>query len=96
MEDFAQNNYSEALVAEITAEKAARRYVRVPLILSLLGLIFSVIYGVGGILSVISLILASVRLKKRKSEALRWAVVISGVTLALCIFYVLAIIAVTF
>ena len=96
MEDFAQNNYSEALVAEIRAEKAARRYVRVPLILSLLGLIFSVIYGVGGILSVISLILASVRLKKRKSEALRWAVVISGVTLALCIFYVLAIIAVTF
>ena len=74
------------------AEKAKRSFVRFPLVLSLLGLIFSIFYGIGGVISLISLIMAVKRIKIRRSDSLKWAIVISAVTLAICVLYVAALI----
>ncbi|MBO4323052.1 MAG: hypothetical protein J5836_00165 [Clostridia bacterium] len=74
-------------------EKEMRRFVRGPLILSLIGLICSVFYGAGGIIAMISLVLSSKRLKMKNSDSLRWAKVISLVTLVISAAYFLAVIA---
>ncbi len=81
-------------VEEIKEIKSSRRYVRTPLILSLIGLILSVVYGLGGIFSIISLILSAVRIKKKKSETLKWAMTISIVSLILSVLFLAAIFAV--
>ena len=70
------------------AEVFRRNFVRTPLIISLFGLMFSVFYGVGGLLSLISLIMGVKRIKVRKSTSLKWAITISAVTVALCVLYV--------
>ncbi len=76
------------------AENRARSFVRTPLVLALLGLLFSVLYGFGALFSVVSLILSAVRYKKKKSETLRWAIVISAVTLFVCVLFWIGLIAV--
>ena len=63
-------------------------YVKTPLILALLGLMFSVLYGLGGILSIISLSMSVARLKKKSSETLKWSAAISAVTVFVCAVYV--------
>ena len=73
-------------------EREKKRFVRTPLILSLIGLITSAIYGLGGIISLISLVLSSKRLKVKKSDSLKWAKTISLITIAISVAYILAVI----
>lgn len=80
----------EPINGGFSAENARRGFVRTPLIISLFGLILSVFYGVGGLLSPISLIMGLRRIKIRRSDSLKWAITISAVTIALSLLYVAA------
>ena len=77
------------------AEKQSRKYVRTPLVLALLGLLFSPLYGAGAVFSAVALILAASRYGKKKSETLRWALIISAVTLFVCVLFWIGLIAVS-
>ena len=70
-----------------------RKRVRIPLILSLIGLLTSFLYGLGGIFSLVALILAAARYRVKKSTTLKWAIWISVITLSLCVLFVGALIA---
>ena len=76
---------------KLERETEERRFVRFPLIIALIGLMLSPIYGIGGIFSVFSLASGISRSKKRKSNSLKWAIIISAITIALCFFYALAV-----
>lgn len=69
---------------------AKRRFNRTPLIIALAGLIFSVFYGAGIVLAIISLVMAAKRYRIHKSEPLRWAIVISITAIVLCLAFILA------
>ena len=72
--------------------KAERNRVRIPLILALFGLIFSVFFGLGGLFSVVSLVMSAIRYRAKKSVTLKWSIVISAVTIAICVVFVVALI----
>ena len=103
MNDFEQNNFSRADASESpdiigdTSYEAAfreyemkRRFNRTPLILALLGLVFSVFYGVGIVFGIISLVLAAKRYRIHKSEPLKWALILSITCIALCTAFILS------
>ena len=66
---------------------ANRRYNRTPLILALIGMIASFVYGIGIVPAVIALILGIVRNAKKPSKTLKWAIIISIVCIILCLAY---------
>lgn len=103
MNDFEQNNFSEreiSVVPDITRDasyKAAYReyeakksFNRTPLILALLGLVFSVLYGSGIVFGVIALVMSAKRYRTHKSEPLRWALILSITCVALCTAFILS------
>ena len=62
-------------------------YCTTALVFSLLGLMFSVIFGAGAAFSVVSLIMSAAKMKSAKRTTLKWAFTISIVTIAICIAY---------
>lgn len=65
-----------------------RRYNRLPLIFSLIGLLLTFVFGIGAVFAVIGLIMAFKRYRKAPSKPLRWAIVISLITVFICVIYV--------
>lgn len=74
------------------SEREKKRFVSTPLILALIGLITSAIYGLGGIVAIFSLVLSSKRLKVKKSDSLKWAKTISLITIAISVLYFVAVV----
>ena len=103
MNDFEQNNFSgpeTSVCPDITRDTSyeaayreyeiKRRFNRTPLILALLGLVFSVFYGAGIVFGVVSLVLAAKRYRIHKSEPLKWALILSVTCIALCTAFILS------
>lgn len=67
--------------------KKRRKFNRTPLILALLGLIFSVIYGVGIAFAIPALVLSIKRYKQTPTKTLKWGITISIVCIAVCLIY---------
>ena len=67
-------------------------YGRTPLILSLIGLILSPFFGVGAVFSALALAFSCARIKKAKLSSLKWSIIISAVTIFICIFYIAALV----
>ena len=65
-----------------------RRYNRVPLILALLGLLVSFLFGLGIAFAIPSLAISVRRCLKAPSKPLRWAITISIVTIFLCVIFI--------
>ena len=103
MNDFEQNYFSGADVSvspdttrDTSCEAAyceyeiKMRFIRTPLIIALLGLVFSVFYGTGIVLGIISLVMAAKRYRIHKSEPLKWALILSITCIALCTAFILS------
>ena len=88
------NEYQRQM--DIASVRASRSYGRFPLILALVGLALSVFFGLGGIVAVVSLVLAAVRYKEKKLTTLKWAIVISVVTIAVSAIYIFSVFAAIF
>ena len=67
-------------------EKKKRAYVRTPLILALLGLATSFVFGGGMVLSVPAVCLSLTRLRTSPSRTLRWAAAVSAVATIFSVF----------
>ena len=67
-------------------EKKKRAYVRTPLILALLGLTTSFVFGGGMVLSVPAVCLSLTRLRTSPSRTLRWAAAVSAVATIFSVF----------
>lgn len=67
-------------------EKKKRAYVRTPLILALLGLATSFVFGGGMVLSVPAVCLSLTRLRTLSSRTLRWAAAVSAVATIFSVF----------
>lgn len=74
-----------------TGLPVSEAYCRAALIISLIGLMTSVVFGIGGILSVVSFAMAAAKYGRAKRSTLKWTMVVSAVTIAVCIVYVFAI-----
>lgn len=72
---------------EKVAYRYARKFNREPLILALLGMAFSFLYGVGIIFAAIALFMACRRYSLKPSQPLKWAITVSIVCIALCALY---------
>ena len=86
---FYENDPARREVAEKLYKDYHEHKVKGILNLSLWGLILSMFFGLGAVLSVISLFRARFELKKAESKTLRWATYISviGAVLGLAIFF---------
>lgn len=80
-----------AFTAEYGEYLAKRKFNRMPLILALFGLMFSVFYGAGIIFGILALVMGSARYRVHKSEPLKWAIVLSIVCIALSLAFILAV-----
>ncbi len=80
-----------AFTAEYGEYLAKRRFNRVPLILALFGLMFSVFYGAGIVFGILALVMGSARYRVHKSEPLKWAIVLSIVCIALSLAFIFAV-----
>ena len=67
-----------------------RSFNRSPLIFALIGLILSIFFGFGIVFAIPALIMGARRCLKSPSKPLRWAVVISILTIFLCVLYIFA------
>lgn len=85
-----QEIYSDDMIEEIKRKEyfAKRKFNRIPLILSLMGLLFSFMFGLGIALAIPSLIISIRRHKKAPSKPLRWAIVISVITIFLSVIFI--------
>ena len=77
-----------AFTAEYGEYLAKRKFNRMPLILALFGLMFSVFYGAGIIFGILALVMGSARYRVHKSEPLKWAIVLSIVCIALSLAFI--------
>lgn len=77
--------------AEYGEYLAKRKFNRMPLILALFGLMFSVFYGAGIVFGILALVMGSARYRVHKSEPLKWAIVLSIVCIALSLAFILAV-----
>lgn len=80
-----------AFTAEYGEYLAKRKFNRMPLILALFGLMFSVFYGAGIIFGILALVMGSARYRVHKSEPLKWAIVLSIVCIALSLAFIFAV-----
>lgn len=80
-----------AFTAEYGEYLAKRKFNRMPLILALFGLMFSVFYGAGIVFGILALIMGSARYRVHKSEPLKWAIVLSIVCIALSLAFIFAV-----
>lgn len=80
-----------AFTAEYGEYLAKRRFNRMPLILALFGLMFSVFYGAGIVFGILALVMGAARYRVHKSEPLKWAIVLSIVCIALSLAFILAV-----
>ena len=80
-----------AFTAEYGEYLAKRRFNRMPLILALFGLMFSVFYGAGIVFGILALVMGSARYRVHKSEPLKWAIVLSIVCIALSLAFIFAV-----
>lgn len=80
-----------AFTAEYGEYLAKRKFNRMPLILALFGLMFSVFYGAGIVFGILALVMGSARYRVHKSEPLKWAIVLSIVCIALSLAFILAV-----
>ena len=67
---------------------ARRKFNRTPLILALIGLILTFAFGLGIAFAIPALIVGVMRYLKAPSRTLRWAIVISVITIVLCVIYI--------
>ena len=67
---------------------ARRKFNRTPLILSLIGLILTFAFGLGIAFAIPALIVGAKRYSKTPSRTLRWAIVVSTITIVLCVIYI--------
>ena len=65
--------------------KKERAFNRTPLILALVGLILSVFFGMGICFSIPALIISAIRISKKASKTLKWALIISIITTFVCV-----------
>ena len=86
-EDFAQmqKRYFEAKQRE--EYFARRKFNRTPLILALIGLLLTFAFGLGIAFAIPALIVGAKRYLKAPSKPLRWAIVLSIVTIVICLVY---------
>ena len=77
--------------AEYGEYLAKRKFNRMPLILALFGLMFSVFYGAGIVFGILALVMGSARYRVHKSEPLKWAIVLSIVCIALSLAFIFAV-----
>ena len=100
-EDFADVSGSNDMVGQYSDTNAdyayeyaryieKKRFNKTPLILALLGLIFSVFYGAGMVLGIIALVIAAKRYKISKSEPLKWAIIVSITCIAVSVAFISA------
>lgn len=80
-----------AFTAEYGEYLAKRKFNRMPLILALFGLMFSVFYGAGIVFGILALVMGSARYRVHKSEPLKWAIVLSIVCIALSFAFIFAV-----
>ena len=80
-----------AFTAEYGEYLAKRKFNRMPLILALFGLMFSVFYGAGIVFGILALVMGAARYRVHKSEPLKWAIVLSIVCIALSLAFILAV-----
>lgn len=80
-----------AFTAEYGEYLAKRKFNRMPLILALFGLMFSVFYGAGIVFGILALVMGSARYRVHKSEPLKWAIVLSMVCIALSLAFIFAV-----
>lgn len=89
IEDSIEREREDAFRTEIERRDyfAARRYNRSPLIIALLGLLLSVVYGSGIILGIVGLVTALVHNSRKPSRTLRWAIAVSTICIVLCLAF---------
>lgn len=80
-----------AFTAEYGEYLAKRKFNRMPLILALFGLMFSVFYGAGIVFGILALVMGAARYRVHKSEPLKWAIVLSIVCIALSLAFIFAV-----
>ncbi len=80
-----------AFTAEYGEYQAKRKFNRMPLILALFGLMFSVFYGAGIVFGILALVMGAARYRVHKSEPLKWAIVLSIVCIALSLAFIFAV-----
>lgn len=85
--DITRDTSYEAAYREYDMKK---RFNRMPLILALLGLVFSVLYGSGIVFGIVALVMAVKRYRVHKSEPLKWALILSITCIALCTAFILS------
>lgn len=107
MEDFEQNNFenenfkpqnspviSEAEYAteeEIAAYYSRRKFNRQPLIIALVGMILNVFYGLGLVFGIVAFFKSIKRYSFRRSEPLKWAIIISLVCVITAVIFISAV-----
>lgn len=85
--DITRDTSYEAAYREYEMKK---RFNRMPLILALLGLVFSVLYGSGIVFGIVALVMSIKRYRIHKSEPLKWALILSITCIALCAAFILS------
>lgn len=80
-----------AFTAEYGEYLAKRKFNRMPLVLALFGLMFSVFYGAGIVFGILALVMGAARYRVHKSEPLKWAIVLSIVCIALSLAFIFAV-----
>ena len=80
-----------AFTAEYGEYLAKRKFNRMPLILALFGLMFSVFYGAGIVFGILALVMGAARYRVHKSEPLKWAIVLSIVCIAISLAFIFAV-----
>lgn len=76
------------LNARFLDELAKRRFNRTPLILALWGLLLTFAFGLGIAFAIPAMIIGIKRYKKAPTKSLRWAIVISALTICLCVIFI--------
>ena len=90
---YSQNSDTDADYAfEYARYIEKKRFNKTPLVLALLGLIFSVFYGAGIVFGIIALVIAAKRYGICKSEPLKWAIIVSITCIALSLAFISAMI----
>ena len=84
LENLRYNEYQEY--------KKSRNFIRVPFVLSMLGLLLSLFCGVGIAVSIPSLIISLLRYSKKQSKTLRWSITLSIVSIALSLLFIVTLI----
>ena len=107
MEDFEQNNFENenfkpqnspvipeaecATEEEIAAYYSRRKFNRQPLIIALVGMILNVFYGLGLVFGIVAFFKSIKRYSFRRSEPLKWAIIISLVCVITAVIFISAV-----